>query len=142
MTLPPRNYEKRGRDNRLRSDSHKRFVRSHLCIAHAQGDCVGPVEFCHARDIAPGGHGGGGKPDDTFGFSACRRHHAESEKRERAWGAENGIDIEKIVLEFAAASPDRAIKEAAKAYTASKIRTATTKGSTPATNDATLTAGR
>jgi len=114
VTLPPRNYEKKGRDGRLRSAPHRKFVGQHLCIAHARGDCAGRVDCCHARDVAPRGHGGG-KPDDVFCVSLCRHHHRESEKREEAWGRENGIDVLALCLEFAAASPDKAIREAAKA---------------------------
>lgn len=91
------------------------WVKKHLCIAYHFGDCRGRIACCHARDIAPRGHGGG-KPSDEWTFSACDKHHAESEKREQAWGEENGIDVRAICLEFAAKSPDKAIKDAAKAF--------------------------
>ena len=115
MTLPPRNFEKRGRDGRLRSPKHLAFVRQHLCVAFERGWCEGKSEAAHVRDVAPLGHGGA-KPDDTFTVSMCRRHHRESEKREGAWGKEMGLDVLALALEFAAKSPDRAIREAAKAY--------------------------
>jgi hypothetical protein len=89
-----------------------------------RGGCAGPIECCHARDVAPRGHGGG-KPDDTFTVAMCRRHHRESEKREHDWGKENGVDVLAACLEFAAASPDRLIREAAKAFTASRPPQAT-----------------
>ena len=46
----------------------------------------------------------------------CRKHHRESEKNEHAWGYDNGVDVEAMCLEFATASPDRAIREAARLY--------------------------
>ena len=120
MILPPRNFAKRGRDNRLRSPSHLAFVRKHLCVLWETGDCHGKVEACHARDVAPLGHGGA-KPDDTYTFSACSRHHRESEKREGAWGWEHGIDVLALCLEFASKSPDAAIRAAAHALQRGKL---------------------
>ena len=110
--LPPRNFTKKNRDGRLRSPVHRKFVAQHLCILWEHKDCEGPVECCHARDVAPRGHGGG-KPDDIYCFSACRKHHRESEKRETDWGRENEVDVLKLCLEFALASPDRLIKNVA-----------------------------
>lgn len=112
MNLPPRNFDKKGRDGRLRSPAHRRFVQQHLCILWEQKSCAGPVDCCHARDVAPRGHGGG-KPDDTYCYSACRKHHREAEKRELEWGLENGIDVLAMCLKFAKASPDKAIRKAA-----------------------------
>ena len=109
MTLPPRNYtpNRKGRDHALRSPVHRKFVASHLCVCHKEGACQGPIDCCHARDVAPRS---GGKPSDVFCFSACRKHHNESEKREHAFGLEHGIDILLLCLEFAAASPDKTVK--------------------------------
>lgn len=113
MTLPPRSNAKKGRDGRLRSAAHRKFVGQHLCILWERKDCAGPVDCCHARDVAPRGHGGG-KPDDTYCVAMCRKHHRESEKRESTWGQENGVDVLALCLEFAAASPDRLIRNAVK----------------------------
>ena len=113
MTLPPRNYSKRNRDGRLHSLKHLAFVRKHLCIAWARRECDGKIDVCHVRDVAPLGHGGA-KPSDLYVVSMCRKHHRESEKREGAWGAEMGLDVLALALEFAAISPDRAIRDAAK----------------------------
>jgi hypothetical protein len=88
-------------------------VRKRLCIAWHLGICEGKIEAAHVRDVAPLGHGGA-KPDDTYTVSMCRRHHRESEKREGAWGREMGLDVLALALEFAAASPDKAVREAAK----------------------------
>jgi hypothetical protein len=114
MSLPPVNHEKRGRDNRLRSPQHLAFIRKRLCIAWERKECEGKVEAAHCRDIAPHGHGGG-KPDDLWACGMCRRHHRESEKRETEWGIEMGLDVRALCLEYALASPDRRIKEAARA---------------------------
>jgi hypothetical protein len=114
VTLPPRNFTKSNRDGRLRSPSHLAAVRKFLCIAFERKECEGKIEACHVRDVAPLGHGGA-KPDDTFVVAMCRRHHRESEKREGAWGREMGLDVLALALEFASQSPDRLIREAAKA---------------------------
>ena len=115
MTLPPRNFAKRGRDNRLRSPQHLAFIRKRLCIAWERKECEGKVEACHARDVAPHGHGGG-KPDDCWVVGMCRKHHRESEKREEAWGREVGISVRSLCIEYALASPDKRIREAARAW--------------------------
>ena len=113
--IPPRSFAKKGRDTGLRSPAHRKFVAQHLCLMWERKECDGPVECCHARDVAPRGHGGG-KPSDVWCVSLCRRHHRESEKRETDWGRENGIDVYKMCLEYADGSPDRAIREAAKEF--------------------------
>ena len=124
MTLPPRtNWGKKGRDGRLRSPRHIEFVRQHQCILHTSGKCWGKIQVCHARDVAPRGHGGG-KPDDTFTFSACQHHHRESEKREEEFGRHHGIDVLAICIEFAEASPDAAIRAAARNFKAAHGRAA------------------
>lgn len=56
------------------------------------------------------------KPSDVWCFGACRKHHRESEKREAEFGKEHGLDLYSLCLEYAAQSPDKAIKEAAKHY--------------------------
>ena len=87
-------------------------MRKHLCIAWARRECEGKIEVCHVRDVAPLGHGGA-KPSDCYVVSMCRKHHFESEKREDAWGKEMGLDVLALALEFAAISPDKAIRDAA-----------------------------
>ena len=115
--MTPRNYEKNGRDHgkgeRLRSAKHRAWVRQHLCLAWARRECQGAVEAAHCRDVAPAGHGGS-RPGDEWCAPMCRRHHAEAEKRERAWGLEMGIDVAAECADFASKSPDKAIREAAK----------------------------
>ena len=121
MTLPPRSFAPRNRANRLRSPAHRKFVASHLCIAYHFGVCAGRVDCCHARDVAPREQRHGGKPDDTFTVSMCRKHHQESEKRELDWGRENGLDVLAMCLEFAGNSPDKAIRDAAKALRPAQV---------------------
>lgn len=112
MTLPPRNYAKRNRDGRLRSPVHLAFVRKHLCVLWMRRECEGKIEAAHLRDLAPMGHGAA-RPSDSFTVSMCRLHHRESEKREREWQAEYGLDLMALALEFASKSPDPRIKAAA-----------------------------
>lgn len=127
MTLPPRNFAKRGRDGRLRSPQHLAFVRSHLCVAWeaayraGHSSCYGKVEAAHLRDLAPLGHGGP-KPADLFTIALCARYHRESEKREQAWQAERRLDLMALALEFAAKSPDPRVREAAKEYRESLLQ--------------------
>ncbi len=112
MLLPRLGYVKKGRDGKLRSPVHLEFVRRHLCVIWDKHTCFGKIAACHARDVAPRGHGGG-KPDDLYVFSACVVAHRESEKREVAFGEKYGIDVLAICLEFGSQSPDRRIREAA-----------------------------
>jgi hypothetical protein len=120
MTLPPRNLEKKGRDPGLRSPTHRKFVGQHLCVMHKLGNCEGRIDCCHCRDIAPRGHGGG-KPGDQWCVSMCRKHHDESEKREHDYGLRHGVDFEALCMEFAAASPDMAIRSAAAEFRRSRL---------------------
>jgi hypothetical protein len=109
--IPPRNpNQKRGHDNAYRSKRHRDFVASRLCIAWERHECQGRIDCCHARDIAPRGHGGG-KPSDAWCYPACRfKHHREAEKREFDWSRETGLDVAQMCVELAEASPDRAIR--------------------------------
>ncbi len=108
--IPPRNYEKRSRDGRLRSPKHRAFIRSRLCILFDRGGCEGKVECCHARSVSPE-IGMGMRPSDIWCFGACRKHHRESESREIEFGKEHGLDLRLICLEYAAQSPDHAVKK-------------------------------
>ena len=117
MTLPPINYQKRGRDDRLRSAKHLAFIRKRLCVAWHLQICQGRVEAAHLRDLAPMGHGGA-RPDDLFTVGMCGRHHRESEKREAASQQELGLDLMALAIEYGMQSPDPAIKAAAKAFLA------------------------
>ncbi len=116
MTLPPMNYERRSKDGRVRSAKHRAWIRKHLCILWARQDCEGPIDCCHARTLSPEKIVGlGMKVGDEFTFSACRKHHRESERNEVKYFAAEGINIAEICLEFARKSPDKLIREAAKA---------------------------
>lgn len=112
--LPPRNYAPRNRSDRLRSKSHRDFVRRHLCLAWQRKECAGPVDCCHARDLVPYHQRHGAKPDECWCYPAYRKHHREVEKREGAFSLEYGISVREICLGLAAQSPDKAIREAAK----------------------------
>jgi hypothetical protein len=116
VMLPPVNRETQvDKNGVIKSQKHHAWVRTRLCIAWERKECEGPVECCHARDIAPRGHGGG-KPSSVFCVAMCRKHHRQSEKREKAWGDEFGIDVEVCCMEFAAASPDFRVKAGALAH--------------------------
>jgi hypothetical protein len=109
--LPPLDLESvLTHGGKIRSKIHRNFVLQHLCIAWERKECRGDKDFCHAKDIAPSGHGTG-KPSDEWGFVACRFHHDESEKREVAWGREMGIDVGQSCVEFAQASKDMRVRK-------------------------------
>jgi hypothetical protein len=57
----------------------------------------------------------GNKEGDQCTVGLCRRHHTEEHRiGQSAFEAEYGIDLVKLAREFAAASPDRAIRETVK----------------------------
>lgn len=95
---------------------HRRFVRSHECVcslcALAPGDeCEGKVQFAHVSSAANSGKGL--KAFDWFAVPACAKHH----RWQHDHGAESfqkryGIDLWKLAAEFAAKSPDTAMREA------------------------------
>lgn len=115
MTLPPIDRDRARRGKRLSSRKHRDWIANHLCVAYHLGNCYGPVDCCHARGVVPPSERGIGiKPSDIWCFSACRKHHRESEKREAEWGKENALDVRALCLEFARSSPDVAIRQAAK----------------------------
>jgi len=118
VTLPPRSYARKRRGNGIDSPQHRTWIKTFLCVAWERGECdeFHKIECAHAKDIAPEGHGSGGKVSDLFTFPVCRTHHRASEKRERAWSAETGIDLEALIIEFGSKSPDKAIREAARLY--------------------------
>lgn len=115
MTLPPLNHAKRGRDTRLRSARHLAFIRKRLCAVWDRGLCEGPVDAAHLRQLSPE-IGMGIKPSDNWTVGLCRKHHREQEAKEMAFQKEYGIDLLVLALEYAASSPDPAIRKAAKDY--------------------------
>ena len=113
--LPPRNFAKRGRESRIRSEAHRRFVRSFMCMAYRSKECWGKVDCCHNRDESPE-KGMGTKPSDLWCYPCCRKHHIEAEKREGQFGAKHGVNVYLLCIELAERSPDKMIREAAKQY--------------------------
>ena len=90
---------------------HEKWVRGHECCAGAPDECDGRIEFCHIRLFGDGGTGL--KPPSWRGIPLCSFHHSVSHE----WGQltfdrRYGIDSKKLAAEFAAASPDTAMKQA------------------------------
>jgi hypothetical protein len=112
--IPPPNYAKRSRDLRLRSPDHLRYIRQRLCVLWAHKDCEGKVEACHLRGLAPE-KGMGNKPSDLWTVGMCRKHHRESQDREREFQERYNIDLVNIALEYAEQSRDKRVKAAAEA---------------------------
>ena len=115
--IPPRNFSKRSRDLRLRSPDHLRAIRQRLCVLWERKDCEGKVEACHLRSLAPE-KGMGNKPSDLWTVGMCRKHHRESQDREREFEERYNIDLINIALEYAEQSRDKRVKTAAEAIRA------------------------
>lgn len=112
MKLPPKRHKPHAKLGLF--EAHRKFVRSHQCSIPG---CLGsPIEFAHMRNAANSGMGK--KPADWFGISLCARHHRLAHEKGHATMAKaEGLSLEKLfdlAAEFAAKSPDRAMKEAMK----------------------------
>jgi hypothetical protein len=88
---------------------HRRFVKSHACCVPG---CAGePIEFAHIRSAANAGTSV--RPFDWFGVSLCKRHHREQHDRGvETFMATYLIDLWALAAEFAARSPDLAMRAA------------------------------
>lgn len=114
MTLPPPNRAKRTRELRIRSAKHLAFVRSRLCAAWAHKECLGRVEAAHLRELSPE-KGMGTKPSDIWVVGLCKHHHAfQHQIGESKFEEEYGLDLVALAMEYAQASPDKAVRDAAK----------------------------
>ena len=106
MTLPARiKPEPMGREKRIRSPAHLKWVREHACVVDG---CDGrPIEAAHVR---LGAHAGmGQKPDDSVTVSMCTAHHAESHRvGERTFQERYRLDLLALAREFAERSPHKA----------------------------------
>lgn len=94
----------------LRSPSHRAWVRRHVCCVPVCGD-----ERVEAHHVKTRGAGGG----DEWCVSLCGWHHVGSDwsfhmMGRHSFAAYYGVDLFALAREFAAASPDPAIREAAK----------------------------
>ena len=112
--IPPPNYTKRGRDLRLRSPDHLRFVRKRLCCIYDKHVCSGRVEACHLRNLSPE-KGMGTKPSDLYVVGGCRDAHRQMEGQERQFEARYGVDLMTLAFEYAEKSPDKRVKACARA---------------------------
>jgi hypothetical protein len=91
--------------------THRQFVKRHACSI--RGCEQTPIEFAHLRTAANSGMGL--KPPDSEGISLCRAHHARAHQiGHDTMARENGMTLDqlhKIAAEFAARTPDRALRE-------------------------------
>ncbi len=100
--LPDRLPKTPKRATRWRSQAHCNFVRDHACSVCGSTTAI---EVAHVR--IGSGAGVGQKPDDWRAVSLCRDHHARQHNvGERTFWA--GVDVEKLIAAFIAASPRRA----------------------------------
>ena len=109
--LPPRNFERRNREGnfRIRSPKHRAFVRTHLCVLFERQECQGKVDCAHVRDDSPATMGS--KRSDALTVAMCRRHHSLAHSvGEEAINEEYGVNLLALAKEFAAKSPDAAVR--------------------------------
>jgi len=131
--LPPRRFGRQTQDRGpLVSPVHRKFIRTFLCsVWKNDGVCDDRhvVDCAHVRTAANSGTGI--KPSDLYLLPLCRIHHREQHNIgqpafERKYAAELGnMTLTQKAIEFAVASPDRLIREAAKAFMASRPPQAT-----------------
>lgn len=95
---------------------HRRFVKGHECVVTLKriGECNGPIDPAHVRSAANAGTSV--KPFDWFLVPLCRKHHEEQHRGVETFMRKYGIDLWALAAEFAAKSPDTAMKEAMKEY--------------------------
>jgi hypothetical protein len=94
---------------------HRKFVRSHGCCVPGCG--FQTIECAHVRQ---GGDAGTSlKPPDWKTISLCSIHHAQQHTiGHAAFDRMYGINSLKLAAEFAAASPDLAMRETMKQHEA------------------------
>lgn len=88
---------------RVRSEAHRRWVRSHYCSV--PGCQLMPIEVAHANRAST--RGIGQKSSDAFVLSLCREHHAESHRGEKTFERKYGISMLAKAEEFYRASPHK-----------------------------------
>ncbi len=112
MTLPPRRPTKR----REGADVHRKWLRGFVCICeNDDGNCdqYPPIEFAHCRTAANSGMGK--IPSAIWLVPLCRLHHRQQHQGQLTFECIHGFSIGDKALEFALRSPDKQIREAAKA---------------------------
>lgn len=107
-SLPPLLKSKTTKDKRLRSDRHRKWVRSHRCSV--PGCERVPIECAHVRTGTDGAMGR--KPSDKWCISLCGGidgHHAEQHRiGEPEFERRYGIDMKALAKLFAKRSPFKA----------------------------------
>lgn len=88
---------------KLRSPSHRAWVRSHRCSV--PGCQQMPIEVAHVNTAA--NRGMSRKASDAFTVSLCRDHHSESHRGERTFEAKHNISLLDLAREFYSRSPYR-----------------------------------
>lgn len=88
---------------KLRSPSHRAWVREHMCSV--AGCCEMPIECAHVRRASTAGVGI--KSSDAYCVSLCREHHRESHMGEKTFEAKYKINLMALAHEFYDRSPFR-----------------------------------
>ena len=92
---------------------HRGFVKLHECLLKGHGDhvCSGDLEFAHCRHETDGTQED--QPSDWWGNPLCEGGHKwQHQHGEPATERKYGVRLKHSALQFAAASPDIAMKEA------------------------------
>lgn len=124
---------------RLKSTKHRAWVRKHECsVGNGPGvlACEGPI---HAHHVKTRGAGGG----DEWAVSLCAWHHDRFHANGRETFRQTyGVDLEQMAQEFASRSPDKAIREAARAMQSATPVSVRDARAAPATDPDSVGGGR
>lgn len=105
MNLPKRIKRKSGRDGRLRSPGHLKWIRGFECYA-ATTRCTSRIEAAHVRTGTDGGTGL--KPSDCWAIPLCDHHHKQQHSMgERAFEKEYMLDMKEVAQALWQRSPHR-----------------------------------
>lgn len=106
MKLPRRISRKSGRDGRLRSPGHLKWIRGFECSCTAAVLHTRKVEAAHVRTGTDGAMGM--KPSDNWTIPLCDMHHKiQHDMGETAFEQTYGVDMKAIAQALWQRSPHR-----------------------------------
>lgn len=106
MKLPQRLKHKSGRDGRLRSPGHLKYIRGFECSCMESTHHSSRVEAAHVRNGTDGGTGM--KPSDNWVIPLCDMHHKiQHDLGEVEFERQYEIDMKAIAAALWAKSPHR-----------------------------------
>jgi hypothetical protein len=88
---------------KIRSDAHRKWVRSHFCCV--PGCQQMPIDCAHVS--IPGNRGVGIKASDAYTISLCHPHHMEQHQGSETFERKYKINMVALAREFFERSPHR-----------------------------------